>query len=73
MSNNIEVRNDSNDDLDEIVAANAYVHLERMDGHWFCLIIEQGDRRLLVNVGAKSPRAKVRATIYADEKAQTNG
>lgn len=68
---NIIVRNDEMGELDEIIATGANVHLERMDEHWFCLIIEQGGRRLLVNVGTSddfvSYRPKVNATIYADE------
>lgn len=65
---NIIVRNDETGELDEIIATGANVHLERMDERWFCLIIEQGGRRLLVNVGTPdSDRRKVKATIYADE------
>jgi hypothetical protein len=68
-TSNVEVRNDDKGELDEIVAFGAYVHLERMDRNWFCLIVEQGNRRLLVNVGARSGQA-CKATIYADEEAE---
>lgn len=67
----IIVRNDEENELDEVVAFNAYVHLERMDAHWFCLIIEQDGRRLMLNVGSVK-RGKVKASIYADE-IDTNG
>ncbi len=67
MTTNLIVRYDDDFELDEIVATEAYVHLERMSHDWFCLIVEQGSRRLLVNVGCKNRRQKAIATIYADE------
>ncbi len=64
----IEIRNDDCDLLDEVIGRNCSVHLERMDEHWFCLIVEDGTRRLMINVGTpRTYRRRVNATIYADE------
>ncbi len=52
--------------LDELVGQNCHVHLERMDTNWFCLIVEDGERRVMLNVGGK-PRTKVNAGVYANE------
>lgn len=55
--------------LDEIVGENVSVHLERMDEHWYCLIVEDGDRRVSIRVGSPdSYRRKVNATVYEDAK-----
>jgi hypothetical protein len=71
MADDIILRNDDDGALDEVVATNAYVHLERMDDHWFCLAVEKAGRRVLVNVGAafggEVRRSEVRAEVYADE------
>jgi len=54
--------------MDEVIGHNCYVHLERMDEHWFCLIVEGGGRRVMVNIGtAEKYRRKVNAKVYADE------
>ena len=64
----IEVRNDDFQQLDEIVGRGCYVHLERMDEHWFCLIVEDSERRLILKVGTSDKyRRKVNATICSDE------
>ena len=56
--------------LDELVGSNCSVHLERMAEHWFCLIVEDGERRVMVNVGTPHKyRRKVNAGVYADEPA----
>ena len=58
--------------LDELVGENCSVHLERMDEHWFCLIVDDGERRVSVNVGTPTKyRRKVNATVYADEPTVT--
>lgn len=54
--------------LDELIGENCRVHLERMDQHWFCLIVEDGERRVMINVGtADKYRRKVNARVYANE------
>ncbi len=63
----IELRNDERGELDELVGKNCYVHLERMDEHWFCLIVEDGERKVMLNVGTPNQhRRKVNATVYED-------
>jgi adenylate cyclase class IV len=64
----IEIRNDLRGELDEVVGFGCYVHLERMDRHWFCLIVEDGKRRVMLNVGTRAGH-RAKATIYADEPA----
>lgn len=67
----IELRPESESDgyvyLDELVGKNCTVHLERMDEHWFCLIVEDGERRVMLNVGThRRYRRKVNAGVYED-------
>ncbi len=53
----IEVRyatlDDGTSEFDEIVATNAYVHLEKMDKSQFALIVEAGGERGCWFIGAK--------------------
>lgn len=61
----IEVRY-AGDELDEVVAENAHVHLEKMDeGRWW-LAVMIGDRRVCVNLGVVNPRAKTYAFVETD-------
>lgn len=59
----IEVRyatlDDGSKEFDEIVAADAHVHLEKMNDSQFALIIETSKERACFYIGAK--RAKVDA------------
>ena len=54
----VEVRYDEDGELDEVVAKNATVHLEKMDHSQFVLIVETARERICVEVGAR--RAPVR-------------
>ena len=54
----VEVRYDEDGELDEVVAKNATVHLEKMDDRQFALIVETARERICVEVGAR--RAPVR-------------
>jgi hypothetical protein len=64
----IEVRNDDRNLLDELVAVDAHVHLERMADHKWCLIVDDGDRRVMVSIGSPDRyRRVVNARIYANE------
>jgi hypothetical protein len=56
---------DPSGDLDEIFASRCYAHLERMSDQGFCLILEAGRRKVIVNLFTK--RAKLGAFIFADE------
>ena len=50
------------------------MHLERMDEHWFCLVVEDAERRVMVNIGTPTKyRRKVNARVYADEKVEASG
>lgn len=65
----IELRSEHGHLMDEVVGKGCYVHLERMDEHWFCLIVEDGERRVMLNIGTSPKyRRKVNATVYADER-----
>jgi hypothetical protein len=69
---NIELRPDDRYDdksiLDELVASNAAVHLERMEDHKYCLIVEDQKRRVMVSIGTpERNKRKVNAVVYADE------
>ena len=67
----IELRPDgmSQEHMDEVVGTNCRVHLERMDTHWFCLIIEDAQRRVMLNIGTmfEKRRYRVEAMVYEDE------
>jgi len=64
----IELRPERGAYMDEIVGQNCYVHLERMDDHWFCLIVEDGERRVMLNIGTPDKyRRHVNAKVYANE------
>jgi hypothetical protein len=69
--NGIILRNDDDGALDEVVAEGAYVHLERLDDHKFCLIVEQGGQRVLVDIGAAfggaARRSEVTASVIENE------
>ena len=63
----IEIRNDDDNLLDEVVGRLCYVHLERMDEHKFCLIVDDGQRRLHITVGTpRKYRRRVNASVYED-------
>jgi hypothetical protein len=68
----IELRDEGGKYMDEVVGTNCCVHLERMDEHWFCLIVEDGERRVMLNIGTPDKyRRKVNAFVYADEPADS--
>jgi len=48
----VELRYDEDQLLDEIVAVDAVVHLERMNRHSFALIVEASGQRVCVMIGA---------------------
>lgn len=53
--------------LDEIVADNCSVHLERMSDRGLCLVLtDTSGRELIVHVGAK--RAYCGAFVFADHE-----
>ena len=64
----IELRSEDGAYMDEVIGTNCTVHLERMDDHYFCLIIEDDERRVMLNVGSlDKPRHSVEALVYANE------
>lgn len=64
----IELRNDDGDCLDELVGKGCYVHLERMDEHWFCLLVDDGEQSVMLRVGtADGYRRRVNATVANNE------
>jgi len=67
----LELRYDDANCLDEVVAHGAYVHLERMAEHWFCLIVDDGKRVVRVNIGTlQRYRRRVKATVYDDSPSE---
>ena len=63
----IELRYDERELLDELVGQSCYVHLERMDSHKFCLIVETGGRRVMLSIGTgEKYRRQVNAVVYED-------
>ena len=49
--------------IDEIVAANATIHIEQMDETWFYIGIQTKDEYLQLGLGSDTGRAKV--SLYA--------
>jgi hypothetical protein len=52
--------------LDEVVAHNADVHLERMDDGVWCLIVTAGGHTANITIASKSGRAQVPAFLFDD-------
>lgn len=76
MSENtgISIRHDLRGDLDEVVGFGCYVHLERMNPSWFCLIVSDTDRSLTMSIAASSEAlGKVEAAIYSEEFVTAEG
>lgn len=48
--------------IDEVIAVNAHVHLERMSDQSYCLIVETQTERVIINVGSRNDRSFVDAT-----------
>lgn len=75
MSNrhSIEVRyatlTDGSEEFDEVVAFNAYVHLEKMNRNQFCLIVRTLTEQVFVDIG--SQRAPVNG--FLRERNAVNG
>lgn len=67
----VEVRyaagQDGGEELDEIVAQRAAIHLERMDDAQWWMSVTVDGHTLLVNVGAVNPRAKGYGSAWVDE------
>ena len=62
----IEIRNDQLDELDEIVATGAEIHLERMSkGHWW-MIVSKGKQSVVVNFYT-TKNAKIKAMAERDD------
>jgi hypothetical protein len=57
---NPDIRRNEDGSLDEIVAAGATVHLEKMDDDEWWLRIDVGERHIQVNFGSTAP---IRATV----------
>ncbi len=49
----VEVRRNDDGSLDEIVAHNAFVHLERVDKDSWWLLVEANDFEVRVNLSSK--------------------
>lgn len=65
----IELRSEHGKLMDEVVGHGCNVHLERMDEHWFALIIEDGERRVILDIATPEKyRRKVNAAVYVDER-----
>jgi hypothetical protein len=62
----ITLRVDDMGRLDEIVAHDAYVHLERMSPDSFSLIVHTVDRSMSIDLSSVR-KQKIRASIYEDE------
>ena len=58
--------NEDGKTLDEIVAYNAYVHLEQLSDTVFTLIIENKNRHWHLKVGSRTKRAKVDAWLFEE-------
>ena len=58
---------DGTSELDEVIASNAWVHIEKMDGAQWCIGIRIGDDMWHINLGATNPGVKDYARIEKDE------
>ncbi len=54
-------------EFDEVFAQDAMVHLEKMNDHAFCLIVETAGERAIFNIFTKNGRAHIDASTFEHE------
>jgi hypothetical protein len=57
-------------EVDEIVAENAFVHLEQLSEQGFYLIVQDGEHYVHVHIMSASGRAKVECSVYEELPAE---